>query len=367
MSHRFIPLAPAVLLLAAAPLFADDAEDKAVGVVEKLGGLAVRDEKDPARPVIVVRLNLTKATDADLKELAAMKGLRELDLVEVKVTDAGLKELAALKGLRTLNLGGCRGVTDAGLKNLADLKELKDLNLGLTGVTDAGLKELEALKGLRDLYLYSTKITDAGLKDLADLKELKTLNLYHTPATDAGVKELAGLKALRELNLSGSGVTDAGLKELVALKELRALVLFDTKVTDAGVADFQRALPDCKIAPDFNHASDGARQGSCKAAGDRRGEVVKRPKGGTVQGRRPGSRRHGPTYEVGAFLRSSHVGVRGSGGSRTRHYGFHRAACHADTLQTPSTKAEGAGVEPARRCRSPGFRPGAVAHRLALP
>ena len=104
-----------------------------------------------------------------------------------------------------------------------------------------------------------------------------------------------------------------------------------------------------------------------KAAGDRRGTVVKRPKGWTVQGRRPGSRRHGPTYEVGAFLRSSHVGVRGSGGSRTRHYGFHRAACHADTLQTPSTKAEGAGVEPARRCRSPGFRPGAVAHRLALP
>jgi hypothetical protein len=40
-------------------------------------------------------LNLvrTKVTDAGLKELAALKGLKVLDLSSTKVTDAGLKEL----------------------------------------------------------------------------------------------------------------------------------------------------------------------------------------------------------------------------------------------------------------------------------
>ena len=46
MSHRLLPLAGCVLLLAAAPLLADDAEDQAVKAVEKLGGKVVRDDKD---------------------------------------------------------------------------------------------------------------------------------------------------------------------------------------------------------------------------------------------------------------------------------------------------------------------------------
>ena len=38
MSHRLLPLAAGLLLLASAPLFADDAEDQAVKAVQKLGG-----------------------------------------------------------------------------------------------------------------------------------------------------------------------------------------------------------------------------------------------------------------------------------------------------------------------------------------
>jgi hypothetical protein len=42
----------AVLLLAGPCLVADEAEDKAVAAVTKLGGRVERDEKDPVRPVI---------------------------------------------------------------------------------------------------------------------------------------------------------------------------------------------------------------------------------------------------------------------------------------------------------------------------
>ena len=47
-------------------------------------------------------------TDAGLKDLAALKGLKTLNLALNAVTDAGLKELAALKGLQTLDLSDPR-------------------------------------------------------------------------------------------------------------------------------------------------------------------------------------------------------------------------------------------------------------------
>jgi hypothetical protein len=111
------------------------------------------------------------------------------------------------------------------------------------------------------------------------------------------------------------------------------------------------------------------------------------------EGRRPGSHRHGPPYEGGAFLcRATSAEaraeglepsfsvletdvlaagrcpcVRGNGGSRTRRLGFHRAVCQP-LHHMPQQSAEGAGVEPARQCAcSIGFQPGAVANRLAPP
>ena len=45
-------------------------------------------------------------TDADLKELVALKSLRVLWLARTNVSDMGLKDLAAVKSLRELSLGG---------------------------------------------------------------------------------------------------------------------------------------------------------------------------------------------------------------------------------------------------------------------
>ena len=60
---------------------ADDAEDKAVAFVEKLGGKVKRDDKAEGKPVRGVDLaDRTKVTDAGLKELAALKQLQSLDL-----------------------------------------------------------------------------------------------------------------------------------------------------------------------------------------------------------------------------------------------------------------------------------------------
>jgi len=92
-------------------------EAAAVKAIEKLGGKVTRDDKQPGKPAVSVDLDLTKVTDADLKELKELKSLQGLRLGDTKVTDAGLKELKEVKSLQWLELGGLQ-VTDAGVKEL---------------------------------------------------------------------------------------------------------------------------------------------------------------------------------------------------------------------------------------------------------
>ena len=89
-----------LVLIPSAPLYADDAEDKAVAFVEKLGGRVTRDEKLPGKPVIGVHLSFSTVTDVGLKELAPLKNLTSLVLAGTQVTDVGLKELRHSKTLR---------------------------------------------------------------------------------------------------------------------------------------------------------------------------------------------------------------------------------------------------------------------------
>jgi hypothetical protein len=115
---RTVAFALAALVLSSgSPARADEAEDKAVAFVEKLGGKVFRDEKAAGRPVVMVLLANTKVTNAGLKELAMLKKLASLNLAKTQVTDAGLKELTALKNLTVLYLGGTK-VTDTGAQEL---------------------------------------------------------------------------------------------------------------------------------------------------------------------------------------------------------------------------------------------------------
>src|SRR2546428_10810193 len=74
----------------------DKEEDQALPAVERLGGEGVRDEKDPARPIVKIDLSRTKASDADLRKIARVRSIRSLILWNTRITNEGLKELAAL-------------------------------------------------------------------------------------------------------------------------------------------------------------------------------------------------------------------------------------------------------------------------------
>ena len=116
---KITPFALAVSGLYMGSARADDAEDKAVAFVEKLGGKVTRDEKVPGKPVVTVSLHRSEVTDAGLKELAPLKNLTELSLIGADITDAGLKTLAGFKQLTKVYLSSPK-VTKEAVKELRE-------------------------------------------------------------------------------------------------------------------------------------------------------------------------------------------------------------------------------------------------------
>jgi hypothetical protein len=80
------------------------------------------------------------------------------------LTDAALKPLAGLKGLRTLRLSG--NITDAGVVYLAQLGNLDELWLQDTKVSDAGVAHLRGLKKLKYFSVWGSPVSNAALEDL---------------------------------------------------------------------------------------------------------------------------------------------------------------------------------------------------------
>jgi hypothetical protein len=129
---------------------------------------------------------------------------------EGEMTDAVLDEVSRVETIAGLNLGGSKSLTDAGMRHLARLPGLKHLDLSSTAITDRGLEVLPSLPALETISLAGTHVTDAGLAQLAHCDELRQVNLSWTRTGDGALKALAGKQHLHEFS-SGIGLTDDGI------------------------------------------------------------------------------------------------------------------------------------------------------------
>src|SRR5262245_9765778 len=120
-----------------APELAIGDDEAVAGWIESLGCTATRDEQQPTKPVVEVRLGGVRLSAESLRKLAALRNLQSLDLSNTGLTDPDLKELAGLRSLRSLNLRYNR-IGDIGLKELATLNNLEAVTLDHTQITDAG-------------------------------------------------------------------------------------------------------------------------------------------------------------------------------------------------------------------------------------
>jgi hypothetical protein len=164
-------------------------------------------------------------TDEDMENVKELIRLERLNLFGAGITDAGLANVRNLKGLRDLNLYDVRGVTDAGLENLAGLTQLRTLNLSNVPVTDRGLRHLTNMAELTHLFLSGTRITDAGLDNVKGLGKLLSLDVSGTALTDGAVDRLIAVPNLKIVNGKSTGISERGASSFAKSAKGRLLSL----------------------------------------------------------------------------------------------------------------------------------------------
>ena len=167
----------------------------AQGGVEVPGGMVVRLRITPQAQLDGLKdlktdslqdllLERSNVTDAELRTLRHLRGLRTLDLSSTRITPRGFQYLEPLEGLEHLawsNMESIRRSTSISpikLAAISRLSNLKSLKLSTMGLAGAELQHLQALAHLRHLRLSNiSQYDEASWRYLAKLQTLETLGL----------------------------------------------------------------------------------------------------------------------------------------------------------------------------------------------
>ncbi|MFI5455944.1 MAG: leucine-rich repeat domain-containing protein [Isosphaerales bacterium] len=192
-----------------------------------------------------------KITDAGVKQLANLAGLKTLELLRVpELTDATLAHIAGLTNLEEITLSGT-GIAGSGLIHLTGLGKLKSLTIPGSPLDDAAQANIGRLTSLQKLYIGGGgSYTDTGIASLSSLTALTELGMGSDGCTDACLANLARLTNLRILNIDGPQLTDAWLDRVAAMKSLREVQIWGAQVSDEAIARLHRSLPEVQIYVD---------------------------------------------------------------------------------------------------------------------
>jgi uncharacterized protein (TIGR02996 family) len=153
-------------------------------------------------------------SDDDMPHVAALAGLRGLDMRQARITDTGVRHLAGLQALEVLDLSQTE-IGDEGLAFLPSLTRLRVLRLARTAITGNTVARLRALPALEELDIGGTQVEDP-VRAVLPLKGLRVLGLSELEAVnDESLPELLALPHLRELDLLKADVTRFRLAQLL--------------------------------------------------------------------------------------------------------------------------------------------------------
>lgn len=258
------------------------------------------------REVAAVDLDKSLVTDADLKVVGRIRGMKSLilsgfssdsrlyrrkgpphnpSLLPSQISNRGVQGLGPQPTLEIAKFSHVP-VADDGMETISLWTRLLVLELEDTQVTSIGVQQLEKLVRLKSLNLTGTRIDDQAVPTLCRMASLQELDLSNTAVSGEGLLQLRtqlpacklsgklvdfpngidpdaqsmrwkeitramwALGRRGELKLfvlAGTSVTDSHLEDLDRLENVDVIDLRRTKVTAAGIDTLQRALPKCKI------------------------------------------------------------------------------------------------------------------------
>ena len=130
--------------------------------LDELGRLDGKGRQNEAGEYVEVELR-GGVYDNDLKQVARLKSLQILHLIDTQISGEGCKSLVGLKSLRELDLAGSP-ITDRGLQQVIRLLTLRRLDLRDTRITFDGVLSLNKLPGLKTLVLSPGQFSQRRLR-----------------------------------------------------------------------------------------------------------------------------------------------------------------------------------------------------------
>lgn len=179
----------------------------------------------------------TNLTQAAMKSIEELKGLKSLSLVQNRFNDLSTRRLKALQELTSLDLRGNMEAGNMTLGVISQLPKLTSLKHRSTAVTDDGIEKLSENTSLQNLLIQDFMITSMSGQHLAKLTNLRQLEIFRCQGmTGDGVAALQGL-GLERLTLRDlPAVDDSGMQVFANLPKLKRLYLHELEaVTDEGL------------------------------------------------------------------------------------------------------------------------------------
>ena len=209
----------------------------------------------------------TELTTGDIRQISAFDSITKLYFgfagndSEYVTIEGDLSELGRLKNLEVLYLNKDR-IVDSDLKFIALLPKLQELELnvknGEGGCTDRCADYLSKAKMLRELRIWNGQFSDKFIDKITrGMPNLEELMLGSRDLTDESLRLIAErCKKLKVLSISSDHFTTDGLKHLDKLKHLEKRTVRTPAFWWANAADrwLQRAEEACKKIKDTNAA-----------------------------------------------------------------------------------------------------------------
>ena len=197
-----------VFLLTACAAGTLRAQDDVAVQIEQLGGKL---ERDSNGQIIRVDLADTWANDADVRWLAQIPSLKEINLSRTRINGKGLEPLAKLENVAVLKLQFAEFLTATDIGHLAEWRNLGSLDLRGTRVDSGIFERLIAHQSLEFLDISSTEVDDEGFEELAALTKLTELRCGANRLGGLAITVLKTVPALRSLDAGGYQRVDSGL------------------------------------------------------------------------------------------------------------------------------------------------------------
>lgn len=195
--------------------------------------------EDYCQTPVCVQLWDTRLTADDLRAIAALRDLEQLQFHRVDLSAVSCRPLATLKKLEVLVFDEC-ALGETSLIPIARLARLRRLDLIGTPLDDRRMPPLSELVSLDFLCLTGTQISGSGFGDLKRLANFSMLIAGDTPFGDRGLEAIGTLPEAKYLQLEGTAITDHGLAHLAGMISLERLRLDRTAITDRGLAHLAR-------------------------------------------------------------------------------------------------------------------------------